>query len=73
MRGGSAGVVREFKDCSDDDLVFSKFQKDFLIDGKHVKYGLWNNSGDWWYAFDNLEELKKQVRENLLTRCECDK
>lgn len=58
-------VPRAVGSSTEKGLLFDEFDEDFKIEGKHYKYGLWTNDGDWFYAFNTLEKLKEQVNENI--------
>lgn len=53
--------IAEWKAQLPDDLRFGEFERDFLIERKHYRYGAWNTAGDWWLAWNTDEEFQQQL------------
>ena len=61
MSKTSKKQIKAWKEQLPDDIKYGKFEKDFLIDGKHYKHGAWNTSGDWWLAWNTDDEFQKHL------------
>lgn len=58
-----AARISDWKSRLPDDLVFGTFEDDFLVEGRHYRYGAWNTAGDWWLAWNTEEEFQRQICE----------